>query len=74
MEEEVRVIKKLAPFVSEPFIDDKGLIKYRVSRYTAHLESGDIYIQKLFHVFFSDSEAEAYAHKLNEDLKNEGNL
>lgn len=74
MEEQVRVIKKLAPFVSEPFIDDSGLIKYRVSRYSTHLESGDIYILELPSIFLSEADAKACAHKLNEELKNEGNL
>lgn len=71
---EEQIIKRLAPFVSEPFLDNDGLFKYRVSRYTAHLESGDIYILALPSVFLSQAGAEARAHELNEEFRNNCNL
>ncbi|MGM9825286.1 MAG: hypothetical protein ACI3Z8_02485 [Paludibacteraceae bacterium] len=74
MEDQVRVINNSAPFVSEPFLDNDGLFKYRVSRYSTHLESGNIDIIELPSIFLSEADAKACAHQLNEEYKNEGNL
>lgn len=67
-------INELAPFISEPFLDNDGSFKYRVSRYTMDLKTRDIDIQALPSAFLSEADAKACAHKLNEDFKKDYNL
>ena len=63
MEAQSRGIKKLAPFVSEPFRDDDGQNKYQVSRMYVNPRSGKTCKKVVSSGFCSKADAEAYAHK-----------